>query len=137
MPHADFELNPSTGTAEPVTPRHGGARAGAGRKPGSYVKPPEAIQFDQAKARNEAAKADLNELEFKVKSGQYLERAAFREASATLLAELAQGLRGLPDKLERKFHLSPQQVQLISDDIDAALASVAAGLELFTEQGDA
>ncbi|MFM2287515.1 MAG: hypothetical protein RL684_658 [Pseudomonadota bacterium] len=128
MPHADFELS-NDGTV--FTPGHGGARANAGRKTKDYVPPPEVKAFNESKARNEAAKADLNELDFKVKSGQYLERAAFREASATLLAELTQGLRGLPDTLERDHNLKPDAVQAIADQIDAALASVAAGLELF------
>jgi hypothetical protein len=132
MPHADFDLN-HDGSFRPSRPGPGGARAGAGRKPNGYEKPPEALDFDKAKARNEAAKAGLNEIELKIKSGQYLERAAFREATATLLAELAQGLRGLPDRLERKFDLRPEQIQLVADEIDNALAGVADGLELFVE----
>lgn len=132
--HADFELNPD-GTTAPAGRRaggHGGARVGAGRKPDSYVPPQEKVDFDSAKARNEAAKAGLNELELKIKSGEYLPRAAYREATATLLAELAQGLRSLPDTLERKFGLAPDVAVHIQSTIDEAMKTIADNLELFT-----
>lgn len=131
--HADFDLNPD-GSVAPARSRsggHGGARANSGPKPAGYVKPPEGQDYDKAKARNEAAKAGLNELELKVKSGEYLSRTAYREASATLLAELAQGLRSLPDTLERKFGLSPEALLHVEKTIDEAMQGVADGLELF------
>ena len=86
--HADFDLSPD-GSVAPARSRsggHGGARANSGPKPAGYVKPPEGQDYDKAKARNEAAKAGLNELELKIKSNEYLSRTAYREASATLLA---------------------------------------------------
>lgn len=131
--HADFDLAPD-GTTSPARPRvggHGGKREGAGRKPADYEPPEEKLDYDKAKARNEAAKAGLNELELKIKSGEYLSRAAYREASATLLAELAQGLRSLPDTLERKFGLSPEALLHVERTIDEAMQGVADGLELF------
>ena len=131
--HADFDLSPD-GSVAPARSRsggHGGARANSGPKPAGYVPPEEKIDFDKAKARNEAAKAGLNELELKIKSGEYLSRAAYREASATLLAELAQGLRSLPDTLERKFGLSPEALLHVEKTIDEAMQGVADGLELF------
>ena len=131
--HADFDLSPD-GSVAPARSRsggHGGARANSGPKPAGYVKPPEGQDYDKAKARNEAAKAGLNELELKIKSGEYLSRTAYREASATLLAELAQGLRSLPDTLERKFGLSPEALLHVERTIDEAMQGVADGLELF------
>lgn len=131
---ADFDLglDGSVTAAPRRSGGHGGARAGAGRKPLGYQKPDEVVDYDKAKARNEAAKAALNELKLQVESGEYLSRSAFREASATLLAELAQGLRSIPDTLERKYGLAPEQVQYVQETIDAAMNSVAEGLELFT-----
>ena len=131
--HADFDLSPD-GSVAPARSRsggHGGARANSGPKPAGYVKPPEGQDYDKAKARNEAAKAGLNELELKIKSNEYLSRTAYREASATLLAELAQGLRSLPDTLERKFGLSPEALLHVEKTIDEAMQGVADGLELF------
>ena len=131
--HADFDLAPD-GTISPSRSRpggHGGKREGAGRKPADYEPPEEKLDYDKAKTRNEAAKAGLNELELKIKSGEYLSRTAYREASATLLAELAQGLRSLPDTLERKFGLSPEALLHVEKTIDEAMQGVADGLELF------
>lgn len=86
-----------------------------------------------AKARKEAALAGLNELQLKVKTGEYLPRAAYREATATLVASLSQGLRSLPDTLERKFGLPPEVLQDIEAAIDESLNSIADELALFTE----
>ena len=126
--HADFDLSPD-GTVSPNG--YGGARAGAGRKPKGYVKPEVVKDFDKAKARKESALADLNELSYKVKSGQYVERAAVQQASATLLAELGQSLRSMADNLERKFNLPPDIVSDIGVTIDEALDNVANGMEMF------
>ena len=156
---ADFDL---MGDGRVVSTR-GGRRPGAGRKKGYSPKrakeleaaalaaaptidnepePPQdeaevitstALKKAQAVARKESALADLNELDYKVKSGQYLERAAFREAAATVLSELAQALRSLPDALERKHALPPKVIQDVERTVDEALASAAAGLEMFTE----
>lgn len=146
----DFELDAS-GNAIP-TSGWGGSRKGAGRKKGYSPKkarelevaevgstddPEEvtstALKKAKAVARKEEALAGLNELELKIKSGEYLDRAAFREASSTLLAELAQTLRSLPDTLERKHALPPKVVLDVERTIDDALSSVAAGLAAFTE----
>lgn len=128
---ADFELD-TDGSVFPAG--RGGARAGAGRKPNDYVKPQVAQDFDAAKARKERSLADMHELNFKIKSGEYVERAAVREASATLLAALAQSLRGVPDNLERKYHLPAAEAQEVEKVINAALADVAEGLSMFTSE---
>ena len=119
--------------ADSVTENRGGARAGAGRKPSGYDKPEEGVQYDKAKARKEASLADMHELNFKIKLGQYVERAAYREASATLVANMAQTLRSLADNLERKFSLDPKIAVAIEAEIDAALNDVASGLQKLTE----
>ncbi len=80
----------------------GGFRPGAGRKPADYVPPPETIEYNKAKARNEAAKADMAELDFRIKSGQYVDRAAVQQAGAMVLTTIAQALRTISDNLERK-----------------------------------
>jgi phage terminase Nu1 subunit (DNA packaging protein) len=126
MTAADFELT-SDGSVK--MNGHGGARRGAGRKPADYVKPKEVLDFEQARARNEASKADLNELDFKIKSGQYVSRDAVKKASATMLATLAQSLRSIPDALERKG-LSPEMCVLIENVINETLDSAASELEM-------
>ncbi len=128
---ADFELEPD-GTVYPSG--RGGARAGAGRKPDGFVKPESAQAFDSAKARKEKSLADMHELNYKIKSGEYIPRAAVREASATLLSNLAQSLRGVPDNLERKFNLSPEIAVEVEKVINASLADVSEGMAMFTTE---
>ena len=107
-------------------------RPGGGAKPGGYVRPEEIKDYDQAKARNETAKAELNELEVKIKTGEYGERAAYRQAAATALASLAQTLRSVPDNLERRLGVSPEVAQEVGDQIDAALDDLASEFEMMT-----
>jgi phage terminase Nu1 subunit (DNA packaging protein) len=107
----------------------GGARPGAGRKPRDYEAPETKIDLDREKARNEKAKADLNELELKIKTGEYVPRAQVRQATATALATLAQTLRSVPDNLERKLGISPEIATEIGLQIDNALAEVANAFE--------
>jgi phage terminase Nu1 subunit (DNA packaging protein) len=104
---------------------HGGYRQGAGRRPADYQPTQDAADLATAKARNEAAKADLNELELRVKSGEYVSRTAVREATATALATLAQTLRSVPDNLERELNIDPELADEIGKRIDAALDEVA------------
>lgn len=149
MTHADYDL----GLDDQITKSNnrGGARAGSGRKPGyspNRLAEMEQLTDDElitqtqdstvtalikarAVARKEAALADQAELKFKIDSKEYLSRAAFREASATLLAELSQTLRSLPDALERRHSLTPDVVQQVEQTVDEALSNVASGLELF------
>jgi hypothetical protein len=126
---ADFDLL-EDGSVAPSG--RGGFRPGAGRKPEGYEKPQVAKDFDAAKARKEAALADMHELKFKIESGEYVARAAVRDAIATLLAALAQGMRSIPDNLERKFNLPGDVAEEVGRVIDASLADVSEGLALFT-----
>lgn len=133
--HADFDLD-EHGNTHPRVNGLGGARPGAGRKPAGYQKPPEAVEFDRERTRNERAKADLNELEFKIKSREYVPRAAVQQAAATLLASLAQSLRSLPDTLERKFNLPPNVTERIGMEIDFQLESISEDLKMLTSGDD-
>ncbi len=112
--------------------RTGGFRPGAGQKPAGYVKPQEMQDYDAARARNEAAKAELNEIEVLIKTREYGSRAAYRQAAATALASLAQTLRSVPDNLERRLGVSPEVAQEVGDQIDAALNDLASEFEMMT-----
>ena len=149
MSYADFELNPKTGNVEPA-PRTRAAHPGSGRPPGYSPEQAEKPGALDDPAVSEATKRGIRasiaklekaewdaknaELKYKVESGEYLSRSAFREASATLLQELAQGLRSLPDVLERDHSLAPKILSAIEKTIDQTLLSIATGLEMFTEQ---
>lgn len=115
---------------------HGGARPGAGRKREGYKPPPEKVDFDKAKARHEYAKAALAELELRRRMGDVVSRAAVRDASAHALASVAQSLRSVPDDLERKFGLTPEQAEAIGKRIDEVLNDLADEFEMLVVQED-
>lgn len=81
--------------------------------------------MDKAKARNESVKADLNELKFKVESGQYVMRTAMQQASATIVASFTQTMRCVADNLERTKGIAPDVAEAISQAIDAGLNDLA------------
>ena len=111
----------------------GGRREGAGRKPAGYVAPQERLDYEAARARNEAAKAALNELELAIRKGEFVERTAVREAASTALASLAQTLRSVPDNLERRLGLSAEIAQEVGLMIDQALDEIADQFEAMAE----
>lgn len=113
---------------------HGGTRKGAGRKGPGYVKPQESVDFDSARARNETAKAVINEVEAKIKTGEYGSRVAFRQATATAMASLTQTLRSIPDNIERKLGVSGTVAAEVGALIDAALDDLATEFEMMTTQ---
>lgn len=121
-----------------VVPEHLRQRApGAGTKPAGYVPPQERLDYEAARARNEAAKADLNELELAIKRGEYVLRADVQEATATAWAAAAQTLRSVPDNLERKLGVSPEVAQEVGFLIDAALDAVATKFEEMAAEAQA
>lgn len=112
----------------------GGARPGAGRKPADYVPSADRLDYEAARARNESAKADLNELELKIRRGEYVPRSDVQAATATALAALSQTMRAVPDHLERVLGIAPEVAQEVGAQIDAALDDVATRFEELTLQ---
>lgn len=106
-------------------PRLGGAREGAGRKPRDLEADMDTANYGKARARHEAAKADMAELELKIKTGEYVSRAAVRQASAQAMAAVAQALRSIPDNLERHRGITPDIAEEIQQQVDAALNDLA------------
>lgn len=122
--------------AESSVSGYGGARKGAGRKTKAQIAERErAIEagelpdYNAARARKEEALADLNELDYAIKSGEYVARIAVRQAAATALAALTQTLRGVPDNLERRLGVAPEVAEAIGKEIDSALADLASEFE--------
>lgn len=140
-----LELGADGYVSDPTAP----PKRGRGRPRGSYNKPkdaPEKASVDDAldielghlakrKAlaltEKEEALARQNWLKYEVDSKNYLPRSAYREASATLLAEVSQALRSIPDLLERKVALSPDALDMVQKVIDDQLNTLADGLEMF------
>lgn len=131
MMQADFDLFEDGTVSATDTERRGGARHGAGAKPAGYKKPESVLDYDKARARKETALADLHELDYKVKSGEYVSRAAVRQASATLIANLAQTMRSVSDNLERRG-VPPAVCAQVDATISETLADAARDLEMMS-----
>lgn len=95
------------------------------------------MSFDEARARNEAAKASLNELELKIKSKEYVAIASVVQSMATAYSAIAQTLRSIPDNLERKINLDPTVAEEVGRVIDEALADLSNEMELLGGGSDA
>lgn len=116
---------------EKAPSKRGGARPGAGRK-NSVVEAATNdahIIYAKARAKKEAHLAQMAELEYKIKSGEYLPRDEIRQGSATAFATVAQSLRSIPDTLERKYGIPPEVAEKVGLLIDDAMADLAEQLE--------
>jgi phage terminase Nu1 subunit (DNA packaging protein) len=125
----EFDLDDLFDVPPAKAERRGGRRPGAGRKPAGYVKPPEIQDFEKARARNEAAKASMNELDFLTKSGQWVNREQVRQAAAAIMLSLAQTLRSIPDALELAG-IDPSICVRVEKIINDELESAALDLEM-------
>lgn len=108
---------------------------GNARVPSEGARPPANADFEQERAEHERVKRQQREFKLAVEQGQYLPREAVRQASATMLAVLAQSLRSLPDNLERRLSLPPEVIESVSKEVDAALAEISAALKSMTRDG--
>ncbi len=72
----------------------------------------------------------MAELDYQIKSGEYVSRSAVRQACATAFSSLAQGLRTIPDNLERKLALSGETASMVAEIIDEALSDLSAEFQL-------
>ena len=112
----------------------GGAREGAGNKPADYAPTEDKVELENQRARHEKIKADQREFKLAQERGEYVSRAAIRQASATMLAVLSQ-VRSIPDNCERQFALAPEVVELMQQTIDASLNEVATALRAMAGEG--
>jgi hypothetical protein len=118
----------------PPVPRQGGARPNAGRKRGLAAAT--FAEYTAARARLEAARADLAELDFKIQSGDYVRRDMVRQTAATAFATVAQTMRSIPDNLERTRGLDGELAARIGEVIDATLGDLSEKLREIGAQAD-
>jgi len=121
-------------------PRHGGARAGAGRKPKSLT--PEALEqaslnarYEEAKTLEMEAKAGLGQLKLEQERGTLVERVAVQAAAATAQQLFVQTARSIPDVLERTYGVAPDVVEVVAGAIDEPLAKLADDMRAMCEVG--
>lgn len=107
---------------EPTTNQR---RIPPGRRGAGRVMTDEEVGFEAARARNEAAKADMNEMKAQEMAGELLPRRVWQDASATVFAMLAQSLRGLSDNLERSAGLTAEQAASVDSVVNETLAEIA------------
>ncbi len=129
-----FDLQPEDDFSDliSVSPKiNGGKREGAGRKPKELndLTKNSHVEYTKARAKNEAYKANNAELDFKIKSGQYLPRIEVQQATATAFATIAQTMRSIPDNLERRLGVSPEVAEAVSAMIDDCMADLSIDLE--------
>ncbi len=110
----------------------GGEREGAGRPSGDDEPPEGRADYERHRARHEGLKADERAFKLAIARGDYLPRDVQRQASATALAVLVQSLRSLPDQLERRAGLSPEQAEVVGVEIDRALTEIAYAFRAMT-----
>ena len=79
--------------------------------------------------RKALADAKLREHALRVKEGEYLPREAYRAATARGFSTCAQSILSLPDNLERKAGLSPEQAEQAEKVVDLILGTLYADLE--------
>lgn len=140
---------------KPPPNARGGARMLAGRprhdgtskhdEPGTMAGDKTTTQhYAEARARREAAAADKEEvlakkavLDYEVQQGNFLPRDAIISATARAYATLAQGIRSIPDALERRLGLDPAVCVKIGELQDEALAGLHIELEkMLTPEGE-
>jgi hypothetical protein len=107
----------------------GGARQGAGRPPKDSEPTPEKHDFDVAKARHETIKADLAEIDLKLKRRQYLSRDAYVQASSTIISAFAQSARTIQDRLEREGIPVPV-CQKVGEILDSMMEQLSKDFEV-------
>jgi len=117
-----------------ISKGRGGARPGAGRKPKTEQNDAH-TQYAKARAKHEAYKALLAELEYRRRAGELVERSVVAADAARLHAFIAQTLRSLPDALERKCALPPEVVEELTLAIDGMLVELKQKLESMADAG--
>ncbi|QRM19713.1 DUF1441 family protein [Dechloromonas sp. TW-R-39-2] len=65
--------------------------------------------------RKNLADAKLKEQQLHIRTGEYMLRDAYKNATATAYATCAQAILSLPDNLERKCGLSSDQVETVEN----------------------
>lgn len=101
---------------------------------GGDPKDPESFAPSERKAWFESEKTRL---QIEERTGQLVPAAEVERVIATMLATVAQGLRAIPDNLERRSGCSPEVSAMVQEAIDAAMDSVADELgDLSSEDAD-
>ena len=105
------------------TNTHGGRRPGAGR-PAKATQRDDIAEFHRARTRKEAALAELRELEAGERAGRLYDRGEALRVIAVTIAVFAEQMRSLPDLLERRAGLTPEQAEVVEHTVNAELEAL-------------
>ncbi len=87
--------------------------------------------------RKNLADALLKEHDLQVKSANFLPRDAYRSATAEAYARCASSIRSIPDNLERRLGLTPEQSEYAEEVIDSILGSLYTDMKATHEKANA
>lgn len=110
----------------------GGKREGAGPKPSGYVPPEGRADYELERAAHEKVKREQREFALAKERGEYIPRAAVRQAASTAMAMFTQAARSIPDNLERAAGISPDVAAAVQTAIDDALTDLAKSFRMMT-----
>ena len=105
------------------THTHGGQRANAGRRPKAEQRD-DIGEFHRARTRKERALAELRELEAGERAGRLYSRDEVLRVIAVTIAVFTEQLRSLPDLLERRAGLAPEQAEVLEHVVNAELEAL-------------
>ena len=111
-------------------PQHGGKRAGAGRKP-NLDRQQSLDLYNQAKAKKEAALAELAEIEVRVKRGELLPADVVLAHWQGMIASMRSRLLALPSRLAAVT----MGCQTLQESERAAMALVREALTEISQSG--
>jgi hypothetical protein len=89
--------------------------------------------YEAERALHEKVKREQREFQLAVEQAKYLPRDVQRQAASIIMAVLTQGLRSIPDNLERKFALPPLALDAITKAIDDGLKECSESLLALTD----
>lgn len=126
-----FHILKSIKVSDSSIVRHGGAREGAGRprKVESSDKIKVASDYRDSRARHEAAKAAIAELDAATLAREYVSRATFAKASETIVRHFASTMQRHVDHMCRSLQLTPDADAMLRTRVDDALATLKRGME--------
>lgn len=138
---------PDDDDEQPISTNRGGARANAGKKAVRQLREEEKLaqkngtvsrnislaRKEEALALKEATNAKRLALDYEIQRKMYLPREAISAAVATAYSTLVQGIRSIPDHLERQFGVEPKIAMEIEKTLDEALNRIADDFEKMME----
>ncbi len=115
-------------TIVPIANGHGGKRDGSGRPKGATNIPERSDStgtYLKAKAKREVYRAQMEELNYKAAIREMIPIAEVEQVIATAFSAIAQGIRSIPDHLERRTGCAPEIAEEVERLLDEEMTILA------------